>query len=138
VQGKCNMFRESHPAYLLHGNAAEGHLDPRLNQVTFKGKPLLRKTGETAACVSEWEGDGIHDMVGNLDEWIDDPEGTFVGGFYSRAKKDGCDSTVRGHPTTYFDYSTGVRCCAEIVAPGRDASADGSSGSGGSGGTPSP
>jgi formylglycine-generating enzyme required for sulfatase activity len=64
--------------------------------------------------VSVWEGDGIRDMVGNLDEWIDDPEGTFVGGFYSRSKTDGCDSIVRGHPIEYFDYSLGVRCCSDL------------------------
>ena len=117
VLGRCNMFRESHPAFLLHGNAAKGHLDPRLNLVRYKGKPLLRKTGETPTCVSEWEGDGIRDMVGNLDEWIDDPEGTFVGGFYSRSKTDGCDSIVRFHPIEYFDYSLGVRCCSDLPAP---------------------
>lgn len=112
-QGRCNMFREGHPAAILHGDASKGHLDPRLNQVRAGGKPLLRRTGDTPACVSTWEDDGIYDMVGNLDEWIDDPEGTFVGGFYSRAKKDGCDSTITGHPFEYQDYSTGVRCCAD-------------------------
>jgi len=81
--------------------------------VRYKGKPLLRKTGETPTCVSEWEGDGIRDMVGNLDEWIDDPEGTFLGGFYSRATRSGCDARISGHPIDYFDYSTGVRCCED-------------------------
>lgn len=116
VQGRCNMFREGHPAAILHGNAAEGHLDPRLNQVKVAGKPLLRKTGDTPACKSEWEGDAIYDMVGNLDEWIDDPEGTFLGGFYARSKKDGCDSTVRFHTFDYLDYSLGVRCCSDLMA----------------------
>jgi hypothetical protein len=117
VQGKCNMHRESHPAVVLHDNASKGHLDPRLNQVAVAGRPLLRKTGDTPSCVSEWEGDGIFDMVGNLDEWVDDPEGTFLGGFYSRAKKDGCESTVRFHPIEYFDYSTGTRCCTDLGPP---------------------
>jgi hypothetical protein len=52
-------------------------------------------------------------MVGNLDEWVEDPKGMFVGGFYSRAKRDGCQSVVRNHPTYYFDYSLGVRCCED-------------------------
>ena len=55
----------------------------------------------------------VHDMVGNLDEWVDDPEGTFVGGFYARARKDGCAATVRSHGFDYADYSTGFRCCAD-------------------------
>jgi hypothetical protein len=115
VQGRCNMFREGHPAAILHGNAAEGHLDPRLNKVRVSGKPLLRKTGDTLACKSEWDDDVIYDMVGNLDEWIDDPEGTFLGGFYARSKKDGCDSTVRFHTFDYLDYSLGVRCCSDLL-----------------------
>ena len=52
-------------------------------------------------------------MVGNLDEWVEDPKGAFAGGFYSRSKKDGCDSIVRAHGNDYWDYSTGVRCCAD-------------------------
>lgn len=114
VNGKCNIFREAHPAAVLHGNASEGHSDPRLNMVKSDDKPLLRMTGDTRACVSEWEGDMIYDMVGNIDEWIDDPEGTFVGGFYARSKKDGCESIVKAHPFDYFDYSTGVRCCKDL------------------------
>ncbi|MCC6554496.1 MAG: SUMF1/EgtB/PvdO family nonheme iron enzyme [Polyangiaceae bacterium] len=111
--GRCNVFRETHPALVLHGDMSRGHSDPRLNLVTHKGAPLLRRTGETATCLSAWEGDAIADMVGNVDEWIDDPEGTFAGGFYSRATREGCMATVSVHPFDYFDYSTGVRCCAD-------------------------
>ena len=39
----------------------------------------------------------------------------FVGGFYARAKRDGCQSTVRTHGLTYADYSTGFRCCQDPV-----------------------
>jgi sulfatase modifying factor 1 len=117
VQGKCNVFREGHPAAELHNDASVGHADPRLNLVKVNGKPLLRRTGETAACASAWEDDAIYDMVGNLDEWIDDPEGTFVGGFFSRSKKDGCASIITGHPFEYFDYSTGTRCCSDLPDP---------------------
>ena len=113
-QGGCNIFREGHPAAVLHGNASVGHTDPRLNQVRVNGKPLLRRTGDTPRCMSPWEDDAIADMNGNIDEWIDDPEGTFVGGFFSRSKKDGCASTITGHNFDYFDYSTGVRCCKDL------------------------
>ena len=54
----------------LHGNSAVGHTDPRLNLVIERGSdPLLRIGGETLDCASEWNGDRIYDMVGNLDEW---------------------------------------------------------------------
>ncbi|HEV8246199.1 MAG TPA: SUMF1/EgtB/PvdO family nonheme iron enzyme [Polyangiaceae bacterium] len=110
-QGRCNVFRETHPAAELHGDASRNHLDPRLNLVRGSEGPLLRKTGATADCRSQWGQDGIYDMVGNLDEWIDDPEGTFAGGFFARNTREGCAARVTAHPVEYFDYSLGVRCC---------------------------
>jgi hypothetical protein len=117
VWKKCNVFREAHPAADLHDNASIGHNDPRLNKVTFKGKPLLRKTGATPDCASRWGDDAIYDMVGNLDEWLADPDGVFAGGFYARSSKDGCDWKATGHTFNYADYSTGVRCCADLPGP---------------------
>jgi formylglycine-generating enzyme len=110
-EGACNVFREAHPASVLHGDASIHHLDPRLNLVKGPRGPLLRRTGETARCRSEWSGDAVFDMVGNLDEWVDDADGTFAGGFYSRGTRDGCDAKIETHPFEFFDYSVGVRCC---------------------------
>jgi len=109
--GTCNVHREHHPAQLLHGNSSKNHLDPRLNLTHDQQGPLLRLTGTTERCVSAWGGDGIYDMVGNLDEWISDPEGTFLGGFYARATKAGCDAAIDSHDPSYMDYSLGARCC---------------------------
>lgn len=111
VAERCNVFRPAHPAALLHGSPSIGHLDPRLNQVSSGDAPLLRRTGETSGCRSEWGGDAVYDMVGNLDEWVDDPKGVFLGGFYSRGTREGCDARIEVHPPGYFDYSLGVRCC---------------------------
>jgi formylglycine-generating enzyme required for sulfatase activity len=108
---RCNVFRGTHPGALLHGDPSVGHLDPRLNQIDEGGDPLLRPSGSTPGCVSEWRDDGVHDMVGNLDEWIDDPDGTFVGGFYARSTRPGCDARVEVHSLDYYDYSLGTRCC---------------------------
>lgn len=81
VAGRCNVFREFHPADVLHLGASSGHRDPRLNLVLENGNdPGLRDTGATKSCVSEWSGGGIYDMVGNLDEWVEDPRGRFRGG----------------------------------------------------------
>lgn len=110
--GACNVHREAHPAAVLHNNASIGHLDPRLNLVAEPGGgPLLRHTGETPECQSRWGEVSLFDMNGNLDEWVDDPQGRFVGGFFSRSTKNGCQAGVTNHPPRYFDYSTGVRCC---------------------------
>jgi formylglycine-generating enzyme required for sulfatase activity len=116
--GRCNVFREAHPALLLWGDPSRNHTDPRLNLVASSKGPLLRRTGATSACASRWGGDAIFDMVGNLDEWVDDPEGTFLGGFYARSKKDGCASAVSSHGITYADYSTGIRCCRDATLSG--------------------
>jgi len=108
----CNVARENHPAALLHGNASTGHLDPRLNRVADAQGPLLRATGSLPNCASRWGDDAIYDMVGNLDEWIDDTSGVFVGGFFSRQTEAGCAARIGAHPFEYYDYSLGVRCCA--------------------------
>ena len=49
--------------------------DPRLNQL----EGTLTKTGERSSCTN---GYGVYDMVGNVHEWVDDPDGTFQGGYY--------------------------------------------------------
>ncbi|MCL2823548.1 MAG: formylglycine-generating enzyme family protein [Polyangiaceae bacterium] len=115
-QGRCNVFRQSHPGMILHGNWSTGLSDPRLNLVRDVDGPMLRVTGETLSCRSVWGDDGVFDMVGNVDEWVDDPGGVFVGGFYARNTRNGCESRVSSHPVVYFDYSLGFRCCADLVA----------------------
>lgn len=110
-EGTCNVFREAHPAVLLYGDASKNHLDPRLNLAEGAAGPLLRKTGTTPRCRSVWGQDAIYDMVGNLDEWVDEPQGAFQGGFYARSTREGCDARISVHPPPYSDYSLGVRCC---------------------------
>jgi len=109
--GACNVFREAHPAVILHSDASQGHLDPRLNLVEGPEGPLLRTTGSTPRCASRWGDDAVYDMVGNLDEWVEDGEGAFMGGFFARATRSGCEARITAHPKPYADYSLGVRCC---------------------------
>ena len=82
--------------------------DPRLNQAPG----TLSKTGEHASCTN---GYGVYDMVGNLHEWVDDPDGTFRGGYYMDTTKngDGCSYQTTAHDFRYHDYSTGFRCCMD-------------------------
>ena len=110
--GRCNVHRAIHPGHVLHASSSLGLLDPRLNLVEEGEDPLLRSTGATASCASEWSGDKIYDMVGNLDEWVEDK--MFLGGFYARSTTKGCDAQVSSHAESYFDYSTGTRCCADL------------------------
>jgi hypothetical protein len=81
--------------------------DPRLNQL----EQTLAPTGSHSQCTN---GYGVFDMVGNLHEWTNDPNGTFQGGYYLDTHKngDGCSYRTVAHEFTYHDYSTGFRCCA--------------------------
>lgn len=117
VARRCNVWRTLHPARVLHGNSSIGHLDPRLNLlIEYQVGPLLRPTGSTPTCASRFGEDAVYDMVGNLDEWVDEESGVFVGGFYARSTNKGCDAKVSNHAPAYFDYSTGARCCRSAAA----------------------
>jgi formylglycine-generating enzyme len=121
--GRCNdngrsAMRALNPA--LDGKPEHrwmwGHagnmIDPRLNQL----EGTLTHTGERASCTNEY---GVFDMVGNLHEWVDDPDGTFQGGYYldTHLNGDGCYYRTTAHPMSHYDYSTGFRCCADVAAP---------------------
>jgi hypothetical protein len=85
-------------------------IDPRLNQL----EGTLSRTGERSGCTNEY---GVYDMVGNLHEWVDDPNGTFQGGYYldTHLNGDGCYYRTTAHPISHYDYSTGFRCCADVA-----------------------
>ncbi len=122
-RGVCNLARGRHPSRILFGDPSASVIDPRLNLMTLDGKPLLLLTGEARHCASAWGDDAVHDMVGNLDEWVEDdarpsgaePRLAFAGGSYARYTKLGCAWVIRAHPAGYWDYSTGARCCADAA-----------------------
>ena len=109
--GVCNDARGTHPAVELYGTSASwiySHIDsPCLNQL----QPGLDLTGANAGCVTS---EGLLDMMGNLHEWTADPAGTFRGGYYvdTQINGNGCLYATTAHDTSYWDYSTGFRCCA--------------------------
>jgi hypothetical protein len=109
----CNTERSSHPVLDLFGGATNWSgsqlNDPRLNQLPDS----LDLTGSNPSCVTP---EGVYDLHGNVHEWIADPAGTFKGGFYVDAVINGagCSYTTTAHGTSYHDYSTGFRCCADL------------------------
>lgn len=82
--------------------------DPRLHELSESVEPA----GNRPECRSAY---GVYDLVGNLHEWVDDPEGTFVGGFFMDTFQngEGCAYRTSAHGLEYRDYSTGFRCCAD-------------------------
>jgi formylglycine-generating enzyme required for sulfatase activity len=115
ISGRCNDARENPVPRIFPGSADVFHErqmnDPRLNQLP-RG---LARTGEFRRCTNRF---GVHDMVGNLHEWVDAHYGSlgvFRGGFYADARRNGngCNYATRAHSPNYTDYSTGFRCCAD-------------------------
>ena len=111
-EGACNEGRARHPVLELFGRSAnwlkEQMNDPRLNLLADS----LAPSGAFSACVTP---EGVHDMHGNLHEWVADRNGLFRGGFYVDAQRNGqgCDYHTDAHQPDYHDYSTGFRCCAD-------------------------
>ncbi len=119
VTGRCNdngrspmrffnPLLDAKPEHKWMWGVAGNMIDPRLNQLAG----TLTHTGERSDCTN---GYGVFDMVGNLHEWVDDPKGTFQGGYYldTHINGDGCYYRTTAHPMSHLDYSTGFRCCAD-------------------------
>jgi len=112
MPGVCNDARAVQPEVELYGTTAPwiaDHLDsPCLDQEADG----LARTGAGAGCVTA---EGVFDMMGNVHEWTDNPTGTLRGGDYVDTVSDGngCLYATTAHDPTYWDYSTGFRCCAD-------------------------
>ncbi|MFQ5474415.1 MAG: N-acetylmuramoyl-L-alanine amidase [Candidatus Nanoarchaeia archaeon] len=122
IKGACNdeTIKRGHPISVAIGPSgwakdAKGRsypkgsamADPRVLQHPDNLKP----TGSFPQCVSPV---GAFDMMGNLHEWIDDPKGTFKGGFMMDTEINGvgCNYRTTAHSFSHWDYSTGFRCCS--------------------------
>jgi sulfatase modifying factor 1 len=110
----CNETRDGgHPAIERFGSddpwvwSSLG--DACINQLPDSVMPA----GAHEGCVSA---DGAFDMMGNLHEWVADPMGTFLGGFYYDTYRngEGCSYRTGAHDVSHWDYSTGFRCCANV------------------------
>jgi formylglycine-generating enzyme len=114
MPGVCNDARTVHPAIELYGTSDAwifSHLDsPCLNQEASG----LARSDANAGCITA---EGAFDMMGNVHEWTADPAGTFRGGYYVDTVENGngCLYATTAHDTSYSDYSTGFRCCADAI-----------------------
>lgn len=114
VVGACNDdYAGSHPVVDYFGTSDGvwdgAHMnDPGINQMPG----TVAAGGKFGACESAF---GAFDLHGNLHEWVEDPQGTFQGGFFADGEINGPGCTYRttAHTETYHDYSTGFRCCSD-------------------------
>jgi formylglycine-generating enzyme required for sulfatase activity len=112
LQASCNVDRDPHPVPDYFETMDEwiwSEIDhPCLTQITDTLAPAGAHTG----CVTS---DGIADLVGNLNEWTDDPAGTFRGGSFVNASINGagCSNATTAHDVSHSDYTTGFRCCSD-------------------------
>jgi len=142
-KGRCNV-NKPHLLSLLHGAdpnswTYDNFNDPKLDLTSG----FLASTGEYGDCQSS---EGVHDMVGNLHEWVADRvdstlrsklpvlavlshrvgrhsgNGIFMGGFFSTLNQhgEGCTFATAAHDPAYHDYSTGFRCCEDASLESRE------------------
>jgi len=137
-KSKCNNWKTHLMSQFYKGvDPMTWGYDSHFNNPQLDAEPgFLAKTGEYGGCESP---SGVHDMVGNLHEWISDfvdldlpakislkeglmerlhfdlGHGIFMGGFFSTSNEHGlgCGFITIGHEAAYHDYSTGFRCCAD-------------------------
>jgi sulfatase modifying factor 1 len=110
--GRCNDDRGQHAAIEYFGSS-EAWVWSRIGHPCISQLPdTVHLTGEDAGCVTP---EGVFDLMGNLHEWIDDPAGTFRGGFFddTRVNGEGCLYRTVAHDVSHWDYSTGFRCCVD-------------------------
>jgi sulfatase modifying factor 1 len=115
---RCNDHGRS-PVVAMYGNddlnnRANWNFE-RMNQPMLNQIPgTLAHTGDHPDCTNDY---GVYDMVGNLHEWVADPNGTFQGGYYqdTQLNGEGCTYKTMAHAAWYHDYSTGFRCCSDVA-----------------------
>jgi formylglycine-generating enzyme required for sulfatase activity len=135
---RCNVGK-THLLSMLHGASSRNWSYAAFNDPKLATTPgFLALSGEYDGCASP---EGVHDMVGNLHEWVADRvdrtlpsklpvpaiiqrrigrnagNGIFMGGFFSTTNEhgSGCTFTTAAHDPRYHDYSTGFRCCSDAT-----------------------
>lgn len=113
--GACNDAYAGHPVVKYFGTSQGIWDSVHMNDPGINQQPgTVAKGGAFAGCKTPSQ---VFDLHGNLHEWVDDPAGTFHGGFYADAKLNGpgCLYKTTAHAMSYHDYSTGFRCCAQAT-----------------------
>jgi hypothetical protein len=111
--GVCNDHRDEHPAVEYFGTSSSVVYTMLDNACIDQIPETVDPTGSRTGCETA---EGAFDMMGNVHEWTADTAGTFRGGYYVDTTENGpgCLYVTTAHDTSYWDYSTGFRCCADM------------------------
>jgi hypothetical protein len=109
----CNIDRP----YIMPNEAAYDDRETRAAEIARLSQSDA--SGSRARCVSPY---GVHDMTGNVDEWVVNEEGSFNGPEFDSGLKGGywgpvrnrCRPMTTDHNHWHSGYQIGFRCCAEI------------------------
>jgi formylglycine-generating enzyme len=112
LPGICNDARATHPVAQYFGTPGPWTLEQLQHPCVNQLPDSLDRAGTNAQCASI---EGPFDMMGNLNEWTADPNGTLRGGYYvdTSVNGPGCLYLTTSHDSNYADYSTGFRCCSD-------------------------
>jgi formylglycine-generating enzyme len=109
----CNIDRP----YIMPNDAA--YDDPARRAAEIARLSQSEPSGWRERCVSAY---GVHDMTGNVDEWVLNEEGTFEGPEFDSGLKGGywgpvrnrCRPMTTDHNHWHNGYQIGFRCCSEM------------------------
>jgi formylglycine-generating enzyme required for sulfatase activity len=108
----CNIDRP----YIMPDNEAFG--DPKRREQEILRVDQRDPSGTRASCVSPF---GVHDMTGNVDEWVmneagkekDKPYKSGLKGGYWGPVRNRCRPITTDHNQWHIGYQIGFRCCAD-------------------------
>jgi formylglycine-generating enzyme len=93
-------------------------IDPWKNSFEVVDKRV--PSGSKGSCHSDW---GVYDIVGNVDEWVYNPQGSIhhapwvsglMGGHWVHGVRNRCRAMTDSHEPTFIFYVTGARCCLTV------------------------
>jgi hypothetical protein len=111
-QQVCNIDRP----YLVPDDLKVYDRDPRIQSAELARLDQREPSGARDSCVSPY---GVHDMAGNVDEWVVNatqngwPYRSGLKGGYWGPVRTRCRPMTTGHPESFRYYQIGFRCCGD-------------------------
>lgn len=93
--------------------------NPTTRQAELARLDQREGSGSRESCVSPY---GVHDMTGNVDEWVVNESGhpyksALKGGYWGPVRTR-CRPSTTGHDENFQFYQIGFRCCADMPSSG--------------------